>query len=1203
VRGLPQSRRGDGMTASTDVPLVSAIMPTANRRAFVAGAIGRFLAQDYENAELIILDDGDDAVGDLIPDDPSVRYIRAPRFKTLGGKRNAAVEAAGGEIILHWDDDDWYAPDRIRAQVEALLASGADLCGLDRPLFIDTAGRSAWRYVYPPGGPPWVHGATFCYRRDLWRGRRFDNIQIGEDTRFAAAVAPDRLCRMGEAPIFVGLLHPGNTSRKNLGDSRWRAHDLAEVRGLTGPGWPAAESRPVPPPRPEAGSALVAAACGLGDILRVTPLIRALALMGHKVDVVLAPDNPATAELLRGAPEINDLHVVADSTRGHAAPLPEAVRGRTYAFAGFTRWATPLAGQVTARQAVHFQPGQWFKDGDTACVTALAAAAGWSGPLPAPFAMTSDRRFDLPAGTVGLHPGCKPDWPWKRWHGFAELAARLAEVAIVGTASDRDTAATYFKAPFAWPAHARDFTGVLSLRDTAALISQCSAMVANDSGLMHLAVALGVPTVGVFGITSPAREAMASPHMHALSKGLACESACRQQAWGRRDCSHHLECLKSLTADEVLDRLAEVAPVLAKARRPHTPQAPAAALKAAAPVTFRRVTPDTDPIRLAVHMEGGLGDLIINARLVEAAYRALGDCRIDVFYHSPDAAAFVFAGTPFVSAVHSDRGGFHPERTHDLSLYAQHYAHFVTYRPERLQRLRPEALSWLRIAAERFVLWRGFYERRPSLDGLWGRMSTAQGRNILDNLGFLSALPLDRHSPVLISPDPAALDGVAALLAPSHDPRFKAGYVTVHDGFDNTARIAPGQATKCWPIDSWTRMVAALRAARPDLAIVQLGAAKSRPISGVHIGLLGQTSLAQTAWILKGSALHIDTDSGLVHLARAVHTRSVALFGPTDTGLYGHDDNINLRAGDCADCWWSTPDWLSRCPRGLPAPACMAAIAPSAVADTAVKLLTRENTGPAVRLLASGLFGAKPGKPPGKAAAAGLKEIFGHAGLAPVSIREHARDPESAVYLHASKQWEYPFALAALDHAAPDRDGGRLRVLDAGGGRGALSLSLAARGCDVALIDPDFSLDGGGDGEAPRRFLAHAAARGVVARYGGPYNLPARDGAFDAVVCVSALGHARHQDWMLRELLRVLKPGGVLALTFDIAVIPEIHEDGLRVGVLSAERLDKLLTPLGVSGAVFSAAAITASAEAAARDQVAGLPEGLTVGGVLLRKA
>jgi SAM-dependent methyltransferase len=174
--------------------------------------------------------------------------------------------------------------------------------------------------------------------------------------------------------------------------------------------------------------------------------------------------------------------------------------------------------------------------------------------------------------------------------------------------------------------------------------------------------------------------------------------------------------------------------------------------------------------------------------------------------------------------------------------------------------------------------------------------------------------------------------------------------------------------------------------------------------------------------------------------------------------------------------------------------------------------------------------------------------------------------------------------------------------VDAGGGRGALSLSLAARlrrGVDRS----DFALDGAGDGEAPRRFLVHAAARRVVARHGGPCNLPARDGASDAAVCVSALGHVRHQDRMLSELLRVLKPGGVLALTFNIAVIPKLHEDSLRVGVLSAERLEKLLAPLGVSGAVFSAAAITASAEAAAREQVAGLPAGLTVGGVLLRKA
>jgi glycosyltransferase involved in cell wall biosynthesis len=49
-------------------------MPTANRRRFVPEAIRLFLAQDYEEKELVVLDDGEDAIADLIPDDPRIRY-------------------------------------------------------------------------------------------------------------------------------------------------------------------------------------------------------------------------------------------------------------------------------------------------------------------------------------------------------------------------------------------------------------------------------------------------------------------------------------------------------------------------------------------------------------------------------------------------------------------------------------------------------------------------------------------------------------------------------------------------------------------------------------------------------------------------------------------------------------------------------------------------------------------------------------------------------------------------------------------------------------------------------------------------------------------------------------------------------------------------------------------------------------------------
>jgi len=78
-------------TASTQ-PLASCIMPTANRRRFVPQAIRYFLAQDYLNKELLIVDDGEEAVGGLVPEDARIRYIRLPR-KTV--RRKAQSRGSG----------------------------------------------------------------------------------------------------------------------------------------------------------------------------------------------------------------------------------------------------------------------------------------------------------------------------------------------------------------------------------------------------------------------------------------------------------------------------------------------------------------------------------------------------------------------------------------------------------------------------------------------------------------------------------------------------------------------------------------------------------------------------------------------------------------------------------------------------------------------------------------------------------------------------------------------------------------------------------------------------------------------------------------------------------------------------------------------------------------------------------------------------
>ena len=209
-------------------------MPTCNRRLFVPFAIEDFLRQDYPDRELIILDDGMDAIGDLMPVDSRIRYIRLDRKHSIGAKRNIACEEARGDIIVHWDDDDWAAPWRVRHQVAALSAVGADLCGLDTVVFYEPAADRSWEYVYPRGGRPWVYGATLCYTKAFWRKNPFPQVSVGEDTRFVWASRAQRMLALPANDFYVGLIHSGNTSPKRTGDSRWHAVDNTMIAARLG---------------------------------------------------------------------------------------------------------------------------------------------------------------------------------------------------------------------------------------------------------------------------------------------------------------------------------------------------------------------------------------------------------------------------------------------------------------------------------------------------------------------------------------------------------------------------------------------------------------------------------------------------------------------------------------------------------------------------------------------------------------------------------------------------------------------------------------------------------------------------------------------------------------------------------------------------------------------------------------------------------
>jgi hypothetical protein len=229
--------RSTGLQVSASVrtaePLVSCIMPTADRRPFVSQAIRHFLRQEYSNRELIILDDGADSIQDLIPDDERLRYIRLPQRRTMGAKHNLGCELARGEIIVHWDDDDWNAEWRITYQVKQLLqCPPTTLSGLSRLFFYEPCSRRAWEYSYPLKGRPWVSGATFCYYKSFWEEHRFPDMNEGADTVFVWNLNDTNIVALPDHSFYVATVHADNTSRKRTEGPGWRTRSTEEIRRL-----------------------------------------------------------------------------------------------------------------------------------------------------------------------------------------------------------------------------------------------------------------------------------------------------------------------------------------------------------------------------------------------------------------------------------------------------------------------------------------------------------------------------------------------------------------------------------------------------------------------------------------------------------------------------------------------------------------------------------------------------------------------------------------------------------------------------------------------------------------------------------------------------------------------------------------------------------------------------------------------------------
>lgn len=151
---------------------------------------------------------------------------------------------------------------------------------------------------------------------------------------------------------------------------------------------------------------------------------------------------------------------------------------------------------------------------------------------------------------VGLSVGSSPRWPTKRWpaDSFRKLAARLAkelgcQVVLVGSMEDQELAEEVSRGA---PSLA-NLAGKTSLQDLVALIKQMCVVVTGDTAPLHVAKALGVRVVALFGPTDPKRHLPPGNGTTVLMRRLPCQpcykGVCRNP--------ETLACLKRIEVEEV----------------------------------------------------------------------------------------------------------------------------------------------------------------------------------------------------------------------------------------------------------------------------------------------------------------------------------------------------------------------------------------------------------------------------------------------------------------------------------------------------------------------------------------------------------------------------------------------------------------------------------------------------------------------------
>ncbi len=155
---------------------------------------------------------------------------------------------------------------------------------------------------------------------------------------------------------------------------------------------------------------------------------------------------------------------------------------------------------------------------------------------------------------VAVAPGAKSHM--KRWGitGFTDLCERLSgayniSVALIGDENDKSINNRIISTA-AGKIH--DLSGAFNLRELAYFLSMCKMLITNDSAPLHIASAVDIPVVAIFGPTDCRKYGPTSAESIVIRKETAC-SPCEKAA-----CDNNLECMRQISADDVFNAAEQI---------------------------------------------------------------------------------------------------------------------------------------------------------------------------------------------------------------------------------------------------------------------------------------------------------------------------------------------------------------------------------------------------------------------------------------------------------------------------------------------------------------------------------------------------------------------------------------------------------------------------------------------------------------------